>query len=220
MSITSEARTHWQGSVTDGSGQTHMQSSGAASFDVTWAARSTGELGRTDPEDLLGAAHSACYSWRPFPGLTKKSSTALPKRPKPAASFRRLSPVCPSPWRPVCGNSSFFQTRKDSAGSHFWCQWANWHAAGPDSASPWPRSPHPGAQASSRCLRTPEGPEQRPGGPGAHRLRRRSNQPLWSVYLPNSLDAGMEKSHSGFEDPGHRDVGHSHKKTPPLPRLL
>jgi osmotically inducible protein OsmC len=62
MSITSEARTHWQGSLTEGAGQTHLQSSGAASFDVTWAARSTGESGRTNPEELLGAAHSACYS--------------------------------------------------------------------------------------------------------------------------------------------------------------
>jgi osmotically inducible protein OsmC len=29
---------------------------------VTWAARSEGQTGITNPEELLGAAHSACYS--------------------------------------------------------------------------------------------------------------------------------------------------------------
>ena len=29
---------------------------------MTWAARSEGESGKTNPEELLGAAHSACYS--------------------------------------------------------------------------------------------------------------------------------------------------------------
>jgi osmotically inducible protein OsmC len=29
---------------------------------VSWQARSVGEVGKTNPEELLGAAHSACYS--------------------------------------------------------------------------------------------------------------------------------------------------------------
>ena len=29
---------------------------------MTWQARSEGQPGRTNPEELLGAAHSACYS--------------------------------------------------------------------------------------------------------------------------------------------------------------
>ncbi|MDR9396951.1 OsmC family peroxiredoxin [Pontimonas sp.] len=62
MAITSESHTHWEGSLAEGHGQTRLQSSGAATFDVTWAARSTGETGTTNPEELLGAAHSACYS--------------------------------------------------------------------------------------------------------------------------------------------------------------
>src|SRR5690606_16796674 len=36
--------------------------SDAAEFPVTWAARSEGVSGQTNPEELLGAAHSACYS--------------------------------------------------------------------------------------------------------------------------------------------------------------
>lgn len=62
MAVTSEARTQWHGSLAEGSGSTALVSSGAATFDVTWAARSEGHTGVTNPEELLGAAHSACYS--------------------------------------------------------------------------------------------------------------------------------------------------------------
>ena len=59
MAVTSEARTQWSGSLVEGSGSTALVSSGAATFDVTWAARSEGQTGVTNPEELLGAAHSA-----------------------------------------------------------------------------------------------------------------------------------------------------------------
>ena len=62
MAVTSEATTLWFGDLLSGSGTTSLDSSDAAEFPVTWAARSEGELGRTNPEELLGAAHSACYS--------------------------------------------------------------------------------------------------------------------------------------------------------------
>lgn len=62
MALTSEATTLWFGDLMSGSGTTSLDSSDAAEFPVTWAARSEGEIGRTNPEELLGAAHSACYS--------------------------------------------------------------------------------------------------------------------------------------------------------------
>ena len=62
MAVTSEATTLWFGSLLDGSGTTSLDSSDAGEFPVTWAARSEGVAGRTNPEELLGAAHSACYS--------------------------------------------------------------------------------------------------------------------------------------------------------------
>ncbi len=62
MAVTSEATTLWFGSLTEGSGTTSLDSSDAAEFPVTWAARSEGAAGKTNPEELLGAAHSACYS--------------------------------------------------------------------------------------------------------------------------------------------------------------
>ena len=62
MSVTSEATTLWFGDLTSGSGTTSLDSSDAAEFPVNWAARSEGAAGKTNPEELLGAAHSACYS--------------------------------------------------------------------------------------------------------------------------------------------------------------
>jgi osmotically inducible protein OsmC len=62
MSLTSEATTLWFGDLKGGSGTTSLDSSDAAEFPVSWAARSEGEAGKTNPEELLGAAHSACYS--------------------------------------------------------------------------------------------------------------------------------------------------------------
>jgi lipoyl-dependent peroxiredoxin len=62
MSVTSEATTLWFGDLTSGSGTTSLDSSDAAEFPVTWKARSEGEAARTTPEELLGAAHSICYS--------------------------------------------------------------------------------------------------------------------------------------------------------------
>jgi osmotically inducible protein OsmC len=74
MAVTSEARTHWKGSLTEGSGSTELVSSGAAQFDVTWAARSEGHTGVTNPEELIGAAHSACYSMALSHALTGAGS--------------------------------------------------------------------------------------------------------------------------------------------------
>jgi len=62
MAVTSESTTLWFGSLTEGHGTTSLDTSDAAEFPVTWAARSEGVAGTTNPEELLGAAHSACYS--------------------------------------------------------------------------------------------------------------------------------------------------------------
>lgn len=61
MTVTSEARTAWQGSLTEGSGTVAL-SSGVGEFDVTWAARSEGAPSTTTPEELIAGAHSSCFS--------------------------------------------------------------------------------------------------------------------------------------------------------------
>jgi osmotically inducible protein OsmC len=71
MALTSEATTLWFGDLTSGSGTTSLDSSDAGEFPVSWQARSEGVVGRTNPEELLGAAHSACYSMAFSSELTK-----------------------------------------------------------------------------------------------------------------------------------------------------
>ncbi|WP_157155837.1 MULTISPECIES: OsmC family peroxiredoxin [unclassified Diaminobutyricimonas] len=74
MAVTSEATTLWFGDLTSGKGTTSLDTSDAAEFPVTWAARSEGVTGMTNPEELIGAAHSACYSMA-FSGILAKNGT-------------------------------------------------------------------------------------------------------------------------------------------------
>jgi osmotically inducible protein OsmC len=62
MATTRTAHTDWQGSLTDGRGRVTLDSSGLGTFDVTWASRAQDPEGRTSPEELLAAAHCACFS--------------------------------------------------------------------------------------------------------------------------------------------------------------
>lgn len=60
---TRTARTGWTGGLQDGSGQVELTSSGLGTFDVSFPKRSSDDGGgATNPEELLGASHSACYA--------------------------------------------------------------------------------------------------------------------------------------------------------------
>lgn len=71
MATTRRATTRWEGSLLEGSGRTSLESSGLGTYDVTWAFRAEDPNGRTSPEELIGAAHSACYSMALSNALTK-----------------------------------------------------------------------------------------------------------------------------------------------------
>ena len=62
MAVTSESTTVWTGDLKSGSGSVTLDSSNAAELPVTWKARSQGGGDVTTPEELLGAAHAACFS--------------------------------------------------------------------------------------------------------------------------------------------------------------
>lgn len=62
MATTSTARTHWEGSLQEGSGTTELVTSGVATFDVSWAKRAEAGQGTTNPEELIAAALSTCFS--------------------------------------------------------------------------------------------------------------------------------------------------------------
>jgi len=93
MSVTSEATTLWFGDLPSGSGTTSLDSSDAAEFPVSWAARSQGEAGRTNPEELLGAAHSACFSMAFANGLATAGHTPESLQVTAAVTFDPASGI-------------------------------------------------------------------------------------------------------------------------------
>ena len=53
----------WEGNLTEGHGEVTSTGSGAfGNLPVTWEARSGQSGGKTSPEELIAAAHAACYS--------------------------------------------------------------------------------------------------------------------------------------------------------------
>ncbi|MFF3442713.1 OsmC family peroxiredoxin [Streptosporangium sp. NPDC002721] len=56
------ATTRWTGDLTTGSGTVTLVSSGAGAFAFSLPSRAGAANGRTSPEELVAAAHSACYS--------------------------------------------------------------------------------------------------------------------------------------------------------------
>ncbi|MDQ6798170.1 MAG: OsmC family peroxiredoxin [Actinomycetota bacterium] len=53
----------WEGNLFDGKGTVTAQSSGLfTGAEVTWASRTESSGGKTSPEELLAAAHAACFS--------------------------------------------------------------------------------------------------------------------------------------------------------------
>ncbi|MCU1438454.1 MAG: OsmC family peroxiredoxin [Naasia sp.] len=62
MAVTSKASTVWSGALADGHGTTSLDTSGVATFEVDWKARSAGGGTKTTPEELLAAAHASCFS--------------------------------------------------------------------------------------------------------------------------------------------------------------
>ena len=74
MSVTSEATSIWQGSLAAGSGTVNLDSSGSGTFEVNWKARSEGSSTTTTPEELLAAAHAACFSMALSNALTSNGT--------------------------------------------------------------------------------------------------------------------------------------------------
>lgn len=62
MATTRTAHTVWTGDLPTGSGQVTLDTSGLGTYDVTWKARAEQAEGKTSPEELIAAAHSACFS--------------------------------------------------------------------------------------------------------------------------------------------------------------
>ena len=77
MGITRFAETTWSGDLVSGSGSINYVSSGSITrLPVTWASRTEEHNGRTSPEELIAAAHAACFSMAFSNGLAKNGTPA------------------------------------------------------------------------------------------------------------------------------------------------
>jgi osmotically inducible protein OsmC len=75
---TRTGRTAWNGGLQDGTGQVELTSSGAGTFDVSFPKRAAEDAdGTTSPEELIGAAHSACYAMSLSNEIAKAGGTPI-----------------------------------------------------------------------------------------------------------------------------------------------
>jgi lipoyl-dependent peroxiredoxin len=84
------AEVRWQGSLLEGSGTIVSTTTGAIGEQpVSWAARSTDETdGVTSPEELIAAAHAACFSMALASALSKAGREPQELRTSAAVTFQ------------------------------------------------------------------------------------------------------------------------------------
>jgi peroxiredoxin, OsmC subfamily len=77
MAAIRRADAHWQGDLITGSGTVSAGTSGVfTDLPVTWASRTKEADGRTSPEELVAAAHAACFQMAFSNGLAKAGHPA------------------------------------------------------------------------------------------------------------------------------------------------
>ena len=82
----------WNGDLLTGSGTIDYVSSGVFSrMPVSWAARTGAHNGKTSPEELLAAAHAACFSMAFSSRLAKNGTPATKLSIQAAVTFDNAS---------------------------------------------------------------------------------------------------------------------------------
>jgi osmotically inducible protein OsmC len=87
MGLDSTGRAHWEGDLTSGSGTTALDSGAAGPLPVTWEARSEAHDGLTSPEELIAAAHAACFCMAFSARLGKAGGTSIVLDAEATATF-------------------------------------------------------------------------------------------------------------------------------------
>jgi lipoyl-dependent peroxiredoxin len=62
MAAESTANAVWEGDLAHGGGRVAPSSGAFPEQEVTWASRTSRSAGKTSPEELIAAAHAACYA--------------------------------------------------------------------------------------------------------------------------------------------------------------
>jgi osmotically inducible protein OsmC len=75
---TRTARTAWNGNLQTGSGQVELSSSKVGTYEVSFPKRAADDAdGTTSPEELVAAAHSACYAMSLSNGIAQAGGTPV-----------------------------------------------------------------------------------------------------------------------------------------------
>ena len=88
MATTRNANTRWEGSLMEGAGKVTFDSSGLGTYDVSWPSRAEEPNGQTSPEELIAAAHSACFSMALSNGLAKAGTPPQSLETKADVTFQ------------------------------------------------------------------------------------------------------------------------------------
>jgi lipoyl-dependent peroxiredoxin len=73
---TRTSRTAWNGTLENGSGQVELSSSGVGTYDVSFPKRAADDAGgTTSPEELIAAAHSACFAMQLSANIAEAGGT-------------------------------------------------------------------------------------------------------------------------------------------------
>jgi osmotically inducible protein OsmC len=74
MATENRAEVTWKGSLIEGGGAIHDTSSGKiGTQEISWKARAEDQHEQTNPEELIAAAHAACFSMALSHGLAQDS---------------------------------------------------------------------------------------------------------------------------------------------------
>ncbi len=89
MALTSTGSAHWEGDLMSGSGTAALSSGAAGPLPVTWNARTADHGGLTSPEELIAAAHAACFSMALSHSLAQAGHPAEALDTEATATFDR-----------------------------------------------------------------------------------------------------------------------------------
>ena len=88
----SRAPAVWQGNLAEGSGEVTLGTGLGGPLPVSWPSRTESPQGKTSPEELIAAAHAACFNMALAAGLARAGFTATTLETTATASFEKVEP--------------------------------------------------------------------------------------------------------------------------------
>ncbi len=85
----SRARSTWKGDLFSGSGTTTLGTGAAGPLPVSWPSRTESAAGKTSPEELIAAAHAACFNMALSNGLAQGGTPAERLDTEAVATFAK-----------------------------------------------------------------------------------------------------------------------------------